>query len=392
MEPVEYGGHTLTRHGKRWRFQVRIGGLKVRPTFENLDEAKAAIDELIKSRGADPRESWVQELGSGHITVAELCEAWFAWKSGPDSDEPIRARTRRDYRRAISFYIVPLVGPCDAATISTADLKRDFFRVCSSRTFARFCRTVLLQAFRWGIEERIVARRDNPLLDLRLAARRASDGRNRKLASVNAVTNDQIPTPGEIQKMLIWSLETGRDVWWMWVYVAATLGLRPSEVCALRAEDFDLTRNVVNVERAAPDRSDPHDWNLKTATSRRQLKVGSEFFESVRDRLPESGWLFSARARGGGLPQRTHTATPCWPDDAPNREMRRMRRVLGMSELYRPYSLRHFVATRLILQGKDEIQVARFLGTSVEMLQRVYANHLDHQAQRDIGEAVTNLF
>jgi integrase len=69
-----------------------------------------------------------------------------------------------------------------------------------------------------------------------------------------------------------------------------------------------------------------------------------------------------------------------------------MRRALGLPERYTPYSLRHFVATRLILQGKEEIQVAKFLGTSVDMLQKVYANHLDHAAQRDIGEAVTNLF
>jgi integrase len=131
---------------------------------------------------------------------------------------------------------------------------------------------------------------------------------------------------------------------------------------------------------------------MKTETSRRTLKVGPDFFASISGHLPDEGWLFPARARGGGLPQRTHTATPCWPGDAPNREMRNMRRALGLSELYVPYSLRHFVATRLILQGQPEIQVAKFLGTSVEMLQKVYANHLDFGAQKEIGEAVTNLF
>ncbi|HYZ92094.1 MAG TPA: tyrosine-type recombinase/integrase [Actinomycetota bacterium] len=206
------------------------------------------------------------------------------------------------------------------------------------------------------------------------------------------MTDDEIPTPGEIQKMLVWAIETDRRVWWLWMYVAATLGLRPSEVCGLRREDFDPTKRSVTIQRSVPDRADPTDWHMKTETSRRTLKVGQEFFDTVSDRLPNSGWLFEARARGGGRPQRTHTATPCWPPDAPNREMRRMRRALGLSELYKPYSLRHFVATRLILQGKEEIQVAKFLGTSVDMLQKVYANHLDHQAQRDIGEAVTNLF
>jgi integrase len=392
MEKVLYGGYTISKHGKRWRFQARIENRRVRPSFGTLDAAKAAVDDLLAKKGHDPAESWVQELGLGHITVRELCEVWFAWKTGPDSDEPIRAHTRRDYRRCIDYYIGPLIGDRDAASIATADLKRDFFRVCSSRTFARFSRTVLQQAFRWGIEERVVARRDNPCVDVRLVRRDAADGRNRKGASIRAVRDEEIPTPGEIQKMLVWSLETGRVTWWLWVYIDSTLGLRPSEVNALQVEDFDFERRVVRIERAAPDRSDPSDWHLKTETSRRQLKVGDDFFETIRGHLPESGWLFNARARGGGRPQRTHTATPCWPGDAPNREMRRMRRALGLSELYRPYSLRHFVATRLILQGKDEIQVARFLGTSVDMLQKVYANHLDHQAQRDIGEAVTNLF
>lgn len=382
----------ISKHGEQFRFKWQ----GVWRAFPTIDVAQLSLEGLMKDRA----ETRAHELasrtiggfGDGHITVVELCNLWFAWKTGPKSDEPIRARTRRDYRRAIDFHIAPHIGSADAATISTSDLKRDFLRVCSSKTFARFSRTVLLQAFRWGIEERIVARRDNPCLDLRLSLRRASDGRNRKIGAVKAVTDDQIPTPGEIQKMLMWAIETGRPAWWLWTYIAATLGLRPSEVCALRTGDFDRSRGLVVIERSAPDRSDPDDWSPKTATSKRRLKVGVEFFDSIEARLPEQGWLFDARARGGGRPQRTHTATPCWPPDAPNREMRNMRRALSLSELYTPYSLRHFVATRLILQGKEEIQVAKFLGTSVEMLQKVYANHLDHQAQRDIGEAVTNLF
>ena len=280
----------------------------------------------------------------------------------------------------------------DAAAITTADLKREFFNVCSSRTGARFSRTVLQQAFRWGIEEQIVARRDNPSTDIQLARRTASDGRARKGTSIKAITDEQIPTPGEVQKMLMWAIETGRRDWWLWVYIDATLGLRPSEVCALQADDFNESKGIVLVKRSTPDRSDADDWHMKTDTSQRTLKVGPDFFASIKEHLPDEGWLFPARARGGGLPQRTHTATPCWPGDAPNREMRRMRRALGLSELYVPYSLRHFVATRLILQGQPEIQVAKFLGTSVEMLQKVYTNHLDFSAQRDIGEAVTNLF
>lgn len=341
-------------------------------------------------RRAAERE--VHGFGLGHLTVAELCEQWFAWKTGPKTDEPIRARTRRDYRRSLDKFILPLIGPLDAATVTTNELKKEFFRVCPSRTYARFSRTVLQQAFRWGIEEQIVARRDNPCVGITIAKRDSRDGRNRKLTYVRAVTDDEIPTREEIQKMLAWSLETGRTTWWLWVCLVARLGLRPSEANALKREDFDVPSSVVRIRRSAPDRSDPGDWDLKTDTSTRDLRVDAEFFAEILPHLPAEGWLFEARARGGGRPQRTHTATPCWPTDAPNREMRRMRRALGLSETYTPYSLRHFVATRLILAGKEDIQVAKWLGTSVQMLHQVYANHLDPHAQREIGAAVMELF
>jgi integrase len=396
LTQVRYRGYVIKPHGRGWRWEARFDGRRVRRTFDTEDEARAALDVFLEAREASrplrTADLAIEDLGKGHMTVRDLCEAWFAWKTGPETDEPIRPRTRRDYRRVLDRFILPLIGPRDAASITTADLKREFFRECSSRTGARYSRTVLQQAFRWGIEERIIARRDNPCLDVRMARRDATDGRNRKQSSVRAVTDDQIPTPGEVQKMLIWAIETDRRVWWLWVYIAATLGLRPSEVCALQAEDFHAGRRLVTVSRSVPDRADPGDWHMKTATSARALKVGREFFDTVDAHLPDGSWLFDARARGGGRPQRTHTATPCWPADAPNREFRRMRRSLGLSERYTPYSLRHFVATRLILQGKAEIQVAKFLGTSVDMLRQVYANHLDDGAQREIGEAVTNLF
>lgn len=393
---VEYRGHVIEKHGQRWRWRLRGDGGTLRPSFSSLSDAKAGLDRFLESRGATEltviAAGSVRHLGVGHRTVVDLCEAWFAWKTGSQTDEPIRPRTTRDYRRAIDKHIAPLIGTLDAATISTLDLKRDFFRACTSRTFARFSRTVLQQAWRWAIEEQIVARRDNPCLGIKLVRRDGADGRNRKGTSIRAVTDEEIPTPTEVQKMLDWALEEGRDAWWLWVYITATLGLRPSEACALRREDLDPSKRLVRVVRAAPDRSDPNDWHMKTETSRRVLEVGTEFFDTVSSRLPTTEWLFEARARGGGLPQRTHTATPCWPGDAPNREFRRMRRALGLPEIYHPYSLRHFVATRLILGGLDEIQVAKFLGTSVEMLQKVYANHIDRDAQREIGLAVTRLF
>lgn len=112
--------------------------------------------------------------------------------------------------------------------------------------------------------------------------------------------------------------------------------------------------------------------------------MDAQFFEDIEPHVPESGWLFPSdhpRAR-----------VPTWAAWTPGRKFARMRAALGLPETYHPYSLRHFVATRLILAGEEDIQVAKFLGTSVDMLHRTYANHLDRDAQRKIGSRIMEIF
>lgn len=392
MDRVRHRGHTIARHGKRWRAVVRIDGRRQIIARDTPSEVAERLDRFLERRDIDRRSARraadVHAFGPGHVTVRELCDQWYEWKTAPDSVEPIRAATRHDYRYAIDKYITLLIGDRDAASITTNELKKDFFRVCSSRTKARFARTVLRQAFRWAIEEELVARRDNPVADILIVRRENYDGRNRKVLNLRAVTDDEIPMSDEIQKMLAWALERRIDRWlrdwWLWVYIDARLGLRPSECTALRSEDLDGSACIVRVRRAVPDPRDPGDWYLKTETSMRDLEVDERFFEDVEPFLPGSGWLFPS----------THPRAriPTWGAWTPARKFARMREALDLPRAYRPYSLRHFVATRLILAGEEDIQVAKFLGTSVEMLRKTYANHLDRDAQRKIGSTIMEIF
>jgi integrase len=385
-------GYTITPHGDRWRTRVRVDGRRVRIARDTAAEVAKALDDFLDqlAPAADVRRAAqdVRAFGAGHLTVLELCDRWYAWKTGPTSDEPIRGATRHDYRYAIDKYVAPAIGSRDAAAITTNELKKDFFRVCPSRTKARFARTVLRQAFRWAIEEQIVARRDNPVADILIVRRENYDGRNRKAISLRAVTDDEIPLAAEIQKMLAWALEKRHDRWltdwWLWLYVDGRLGLRPSECSALKREDLDSSNQLVRVRRSVPDPHDITDWYPKTETSVRDLEVDQRFFEDIEPFLPPDGWLF---------PSRHHSARiPTWGAWTPSRKFARMRRELGLSDRYHPYSLRQFVATRLILAGEEDIQVAKFLGTSVEMLHKTYANHLDRDAQRKIGATVMDIF
>lgn len=375
---VDHRGSRISRHGRRWRF--KWGGTW--RSFPTLDLAKRAVATLVEARSAqraqDAQIEYFHGIGLGHVSVAELCNNWLSWKlSATNTDEPIRPRTAKDYRRCIDSYITPLIGSRDAASITTSAIKAELIRPCSSRWGARESRSVLRQAFRWAIEEGTVARRDNPAVDIKITRRNAVDGRTRNRDNIRAVTDDEIPSGTEIEKMLAWCLETGHAAWWRWIFVTTWLGTRPSETSALQRSDLRPTLAVVHVRRAVPTWGSD-DWMLKTEDSIRTLPVAPEFFAELLPGLPDGDWLFP----GSG---RVHRNRPCWGETHPAHMIRVVRRKLGLSETYHPYSLRHYRATQLILAGKTELQVAKFLGTSVEMLQKVYANHLNRDAQRDIG-------
>jgi hypothetical protein len=58
---------------------------------------------------------------------------------------------------------------------------------------------------------------------------------------------------------------------------------------------------------------------------------------------------------------------------------------------YTLHSLRHFVATQLLIEGQPINQVAEFLGHSPSMTLTLYGRHLDAEAMRSVGRAATRI-
>ncbi|MGH7858919.1 MAG: hypothetical protein ACREQY_16460, partial [Candidatus Binatia bacterium] len=54
-------------------------------------------------------------------------------------------------------------------------------------------------------------------------------------------------------------------------------------------------------------------------------------------------------------------------------------------------SLRHFVATQLLIEGQPINQVAEFLGHTPQMTLMLYGRHLDREAMTRVGRAATTL-
>jgi integrase len=81
---------------------------------------------------------------------------------------------------------------------------------------------------------------------------------------------------------------------------AAILGLRVSEVVALKWEDFDLENGVMSVQRKFTHGA---HGVPKTASSKAKLPIGKKLLDYLVDLKPENatGWLFPSPVTGGPL-------------------------------------------------------------------------------------------
>lgn len=153
--------------------------------------------------------------------------------------------------------------------------------------------------------------------------------------------------------------------------LGAGAGLRPSELLAVRWSDIDLERGVLTVRATLRDGVETHD--LKTARSRRLVPLR----DRVRRRLDESaGEGLVCVAAGGGV---------CELHNLRRREWLPAQRRAGIEPQRRIYDLRHTYATWSLRAGIGIYQLARRMGTSVEMIDRTYGHLAADAVEHETG-------
>ena len=152
------------------------------------------------------------------------------------------------------------------------------------------------------------------------------------------------------------------------VLLASETGLRPSEWLALEWRDIDRETGVLRVERS-------HAYGVtksygKTARSRRRVPLSSRALAAL-DGVPRrlDVRLVFIGVRGGNI-------------DLKNFRRAQWKPALESAGLphARIYDLRHSFATWALDAGLSIFELARYMGTSVEMIDRVYG-HLAHGAE-----------
>jgi len=153
------------------------------------------------------------------------------------------------------------------------------------------------------------------------------------------------------------------------VIVAAYTGLRPSEWTALEWRDIDRDNGIVTVERAF---SYGVVKPVKTKGSRRRVPLPARAAAAVDD-VPRrlTTRLVFPGPRGDYLDLRN------WR----KREWKPALEAAGLPRARRPYDLRHSFASWALAAGIPAYDVARYMGTSVRMLDLTYG-HLVRGSER----------
>jgi integrase len=145
------------------------------------------------------------------------------------------------------------------------------------------------------------------------------------------------------------------------VIFAAATGLRPSELFGLEQRDVDRQLGIIHVRRAYANGRLKH---TKTRLSTRAVPLQAKALEAL-DRLPMSdNPILFPNMRGGRIDFRIFG----------RKHWRPAQIKAGIEPVRGLYDLRHTYATFALRAGIPVFAVARFMGSSIAMIDRHYGH------------------
>jgi integrase len=365
----------ISLHYGKFRARKANAGKRISRTFDTLEEAESFLGMLT----ADVEDTKAVEAARvrGAATIMEVVRLWWL---GPLIDgvhrgghqQRVSALTKRQYQYYIDAYVSRVSDESAQAYARNTGLLKLFYDSLPNRC-AWHVHGVLRMAFRDAVTRGLMDR--NPCEIEKPAKRR----RRKRM----------VPTRAEVERIVA-AAENQDPQWGSFVYLTSTLGTRCGETVALRGEDFDEMRRVVYIERAVTKTAGgPTIKEPKSGESRELPVDDADFWEHLRPVLDGPGFLFRGFHRNGPRVRAANKEKPWHPDHAQKR-FKTMVKGLGLPP-YTLHSLRHFVATQLLVERQPINQVAEFLGHSPQMTLTLYGRHLDREAMQRVGRAATGL-
>lgn len=350
--------------GRRRRLTRRVTGTK--------RDAERALTALV-------HEADTGAHGGTLASVATVLERW--WEIHADRLSPTTAAR---YRQIIDQYLLPRWGDQRISTIDVSEISAWFQALqrepsskhkeakplapATVRQIRAVFRRALKAAVQWGwLDTNPIDRTDG------IAVPR------RRLEAI---------TPAAVLKLLEAAAAKDPDLL-VWATVAATTGMRRSEMAGLRWRDVDLAAGVVKVNQAVVQTG--RQLHVKgTKTDRyRDLRLDGDTIAVLTEQraraerhaeqamvdLVDDALVWSS-APDGARPVSPDGMTQAW------RRLCRSQKVTGI----RLHDLRHFMATQTILAGMNVAKVSERLGHStITTTLNIYTDHVKADDQ-DIAD------
>ena len=293
------------------------------------------------------------------ITVGAYCSDWLAALR-------VRERTRYNYERSLTRWILPTFGTTPVQDVTTPMIRKWVGTFPSSKPAARAqAYTVLHRIFRDAVDDGIIG--ENPVR-VRGASEYtpARDGHALTLAEVLAIA-ERMPE--------------GED---LTVTLGALCGLRPGEVLALRRRDVNLDTSTVRVRETASaviGGSAPVG-PTKTAGSVRDVHFPDALTPELREQLEKHA---APGVRGHLFPMATEPGRPM-PYSTWAGHFRKAVAAAGLEDV-KPHDLRHTGATLAASTGATVRELMARLGHTSPTVALRY-QHAARERDRSIADAL----
>lgn len=346
-------GEIEKRKKGQYRIRLFLGrdpetGKRLRPS-KTINGTRKEAEQALRE--------WISQYESGRLptvtsklTLNTYLAEWFEIAKKPDVGE----RTLSDYKADMERYVAPTLGRMFLAKITVVDVQGLYTEMLSkglSVATIRRVHSTLNQAFKQAVRWRKISY--SPTADVQVPR-----SKNRKKV-IKAMDGHQVDA------LLKAAIETPHRCLFE---VAVASGMRPGEYLGLGWPAVDWKLGGVRVERAVvrPKGAKPFLGPPKTPESRRTIPLPPSVMESLRDhRRAQNEWrLFCG-------PKWNSEHDLVFPDqyggflDYANIARRTFNALLkraGLPKEFNLYSLRHTMATLLLMAGENPKIVQERLG------------------------------
>lgn len=357
--PGESGGY--------WRIRWEESRRRRDTTAKSRSAAIAKATEIVERLA----RSTPTELGRARGT--DLVAHYLDPQRRPPRVHQWSEKHRDDQTRYCELYVRPVIGNVPCRDLSRTDFQTiiDQARTASVAQHLRRCLTGLVGA---GLEEGYLLVRQDLLRGVRWHGELVAPAE----PADHAVTQEEIPTTQAVHALAAATAErTG--IWWreLQILLVAYSGVRWGEHAALRAEQVDLDRRRVRVDRQVIETRNALKETLPKGRRRRTTMfpactpAGVDLEAMVKRRLHEMGagdLLFPAPR--GGWARRSNYGRFTWDPAAEEVGWPRG----GRSWLWTFHSLRHVFATWALHEAGIPVEdLSRLMGhSSTRVTQDVY--------------------